>query len=668
MKTPKLYFGAAYYDEYMPYERMDTDMEMMTKAGMNTIRIAESTWSTWEPADGQFDFSRLIHMLECAKKHGVNVIVGTPTYAIPSWMVTKYPDILSVTHSGPCIYGHRQNMDITHPDYLFHCERIIRKMMEVVSGYDNVIGFQIDNETKPYDTCSKRAQEMFVEYLKEKFPDIKEFNGEFGLDYWSNRVDDWKDFPDIRGTINGSLSAEYKKFQRKLVTDFHRWQADIIKEYRKEGQFITHNFDYEWRNFSFGIQPEVNQYDAAECMDVAGCDIYHHSEDELTGAEIAFGGAVAYALKKDNYLVLETEAQGSFGWLPYKGQLRLQAYSHIASGANSVMYWHWHSIHNAIESYWKGVLSHNLKENATYREAMIIGKEFEQIGDRIKNLQKKCDVAIMVSNDSLVGFNEFPVNDKINYNDILRWVYDSFYRMNVECRLVNYKEENLSEYKVLVVPAMYSANEETIMRLRKYVENGGHLIMTYRSLFADEQIKIYADDEPHGMTDVIGATYDAFTNPKNVHLKGDGFDKEKSEVCHWMELLIPDKADVWASYSHKFWGEYAAVVHNLFGKGSATYIGCHMDEESLETIIKKVLDGADVLRKNVTFPVICKSGMNDYGNIVHFYFNYSSDEVAFVYEDGEGVNLLTKESVAYGQKVFLKPWDLLIVEEGEKAE
>ena len=35
---------------------------------------------------------------------------------------------------------------------------------------------------------------------------------------------------DIRGTINGSLDAQYRKFQRKLVTDFHKWQAGILRE------------------------------------------------------------------------------------------------------------------------------------------------------------------------------------------------------------------------------------------------------------------------------------------------------------------------------------------------------------------------------------------------------------------------------------------------------
>ena len=49
MRTEKLYYGAAYYDEYMPTSRVAEDMRMMKDAGMNVIRIAESTWSTWEP-------------------------------------------------------------------------------------------------------------------------------------------------------------------------------------------------------------------------------------------------------------------------------------------------------------------------------------------------------------------------------------------------------------------------------------------------------------------------------------------------------------------------------------------------------------------------------------------------------------------------------------------
>ena len=46
-----LLYGCAYYDEYMPYERLDKDLAMMKKAGINVISIAESTWSTEDPED-----------------------------------------------------------------------------------------------------------------------------------------------------------------------------------------------------------------------------------------------------------------------------------------------------------------------------------------------------------------------------------------------------------------------------------------------------------------------------------------------------------------------------------------------------------------------------------------------------------------------------------------
>ena len=63
-----LLYGCAYYDEYMPYERLDKDLAMMKKAGINVIRIAESTWSTEEPEDGVFDFSHVTKVLEACER------------------------------------------------------------------------------------------------------------------------------------------------------------------------------------------------------------------------------------------------------------------------------------------------------------------------------------------------------------------------------------------------------------------------------------------------------------------------------------------------------------------------------------------------------------------------------------------------------------------------
>ena len=432
----KLLFGAAYYDEYMPYDRLDKDIEMMKKAGINTVRIAESTWSTCEPQDGVFDFSHVERVMDAMEEAGIHVIIGTPTYAVPAWMVKAHPDVIATTKNGAGIYGARQIMDITNPVYLFYAERVIRKLMEVSAGRKCVIGFQVDNETKYYGTAGKNVQLAFVKYLRKKFQDdLDAMNHEFGLDYWSNRIDAWEDFPDVRGTINGSLGAEFEKFQRTLVDQFLSWQAGIVSEYKREDQFITHNLDFEWRGYSYGVQPDVNHLHASQALTIAGTDIYHPSQDDLTGTEIAFGGDMIRSLKHDNYLVLETEAQGFPCWTPYKGQLRLCAYSHLASGANSVMYWHWHSIHNSFETYWKGLLSHDFAENDTYREACIIGKEFREKGSRLVNLKKKNDVAVMVSNEALTALNWFGIqatsgdNGEIRYNDVVRWIYDALYQI-----------------------------------------------------------------------------------------------------------------------------------------------------------------------------------------------------------------------------------------------
>ena len=168
---------------------------------------------------------------------------------------------------------------------------MIRKLMEISAHRKCVIGFQVDNETKYYGTAGKNVQLAFVKYLREKFHDnLDAMNYEFGLDYWSNRIDAWEDFPDVRGTINGSLGAEFEKFQRTLVDRFLSWQAGIVSEYKREDQFITHNMDFEWRGYSYGVQPDVNHLHVSEALTIAGTDIYHPSQDELTGTEIAFGG------------------------------------------------------------------------------------------------------------------------------------------------------------------------------------------------------------------------------------------------------------------------------------------------------------------------------------------------------------------------------------------
>ena len=675
----ELLYGAAYYDEYMPYDRLGKDVEMMKKAGINTVRIAESTWSTCEPQPGVFDFSHVERVMDAMEEAGINVIIGTPTYAVPTWMVKAHPDVLAETVRGRGIYGARQIMDITHPVYLFYAERVIRELMKRTAHRKCVIGFQLDNETKYYGTAGKNVQEQFVKYIREKFhDDLDALNYEFGLDYWSNRINAWEDFPDVRGTINGSLGAEFEKFQRTLVDKFLGWQADIVNEYRREDQFVTHNLDFEWRGYSYGIQPYVNHLHASQCLTIAGTDIYHPTQDDLTGAEIAFGGDLIRSLKQDNYLVIETEAQGFPGWTPYKGQLRLQAYSHLASGANSVMYWHWHSIHNSFETYWKGLLSHDFQENATYREACIIGNEFARLGKHLVNLKKKNEVAVLVSNEALTALNWFRIQEQapgadaksIYYNDVMRWMYDTLYHMNVECDFIWPESENLDQYKAIIVPALYAAPDELLIRLNQYVENGGTLIASFKTAFANENVKVSHQVQPHILSNCFGVHYDQFTFPKNVGLTGEVIPEKTDQKGNahpaanvFMELLVSEGAEVLASYEHYNWKDYAAITRNHYGKGQAVYIGCMTDEETLKSVYKAVLPEAGVEIPEYHYPIIVRKGLNDLGKTVCYFLNYSGMELEMPYDYKNGIELLENTAVENGTALQMPAWGVKIVEE-----
>lgn len=651
----RILFGAAYYDEYMPAgaDRIETDMRMMEAAGINVIRIAESTWSTCEPQPGVFDFTHVDHALDAAVRHGIAVIVGTPTYAVPAWLVRLHPDVLAVTPNGPGKYGPRQIMDIVNPAYRFYGERVIRRLIEHVASHPAVIGYQVDNETKYYDSVNPDMQALFVKYLREKFhDDLDQLNAHFGLDYWSNRVDAWEDFPDVTNSINQSLRGEFDRFRRAQVAEFLAWQTGIVREYAREDQFVTQNFDFEWRGYSYGIQPAVDHFKASAAVDITGVDIYHPTEDDLTGKEIAFGGDMTRSTKNGaNYLVLETEAQGQHGWVPFPGQLRLQAYSHLASGADMVEYWHWHSIHNSFETYWKGLLSHDMEPNPTYEEAGVFGREVArpEVGERLVHLRKRNKVAIMVSNEALSALDwsrvetGFPDGVGVNYNDIVRRVYDALFELNVECDFlpVDASGERLAQYAMIVTPALYCAPEETVARLRGFVAGGGHLVSTMRSFVTDDEVTVWHDRAPHGLTDVFGMTYNQFTRPKGrvgVAFADDaalaGTPDAQAEAL--IELLKADVEDgspteVLARYGHYAWESYAAVTRHAFGKGSAEWIGTLLDVDTMRAVMREAVEHAGVegAGSALAGKVVVRQGVNAAGETVAYLLNYSAESVTF---------------------------------------
>lgn len=78
-RMDRLLYGVAYYDKYMPTDRLEQGVRMMKEAGINVVRIAESTWSTVEPQDGVFDFTHINRVLRANRDPAPRSRFGRPT-------------------------------------------------------------------------------------------------------------------------------------------------------------------------------------------------------------------------------------------------------------------------------------------------------------------------------------------------------------------------------------------------------------------------------------------------------------------------------------------------------------------------------------------------------------------------------------------------------------
>jgi beta-galactosidase len=660
-------YGASYYWEYMPTERLEKDFELMEKAGISFIRVGESTWGVLEPSDGRFDLDWLGRVLDRAHRAGIKVILGTPTYSIPAWLYKKHPEIqVKQTGQPRYTYGLRQMTDLTHPVYRRYAERVIRKLVGRFRDHPAVIGYQLDNETHPSGTADAHVQAAFRERLRRLFVTPEALNKAWGLNYWGQRINSFDEVPPRDGALNPGYKLEWERFEQSIATDFLTWQAGIVRELRRPGQFITHDF-------CGGLPSDVRQFDIARALDIPAVNVYFGIQDDMTGEDIAFNGDINRSFKRSNYLVTETTAQTT-GWdsagqfPPYDGQLRLAAYAHILSGANLVAYWHWHSLHYGQETYWKGVLGHDLEPGRVYGEVTRIAQELRRVGPVLANLKKPNRVAILYSLDSLHALDIMPFDGRVGYMTLLSQLYRSLYRLNVEADLVHPEDPRFGDYGLVVVPALYIADDGLLRKIAEYVKGGGHVLMTFKSGVCDENSTVRWSAAPGPLREACGFTYQEFTNLKQtLALRGDPFKAAgANSVSVWAEYLKPVTCRPLAFYDHPVFGAYPAVTRSLFGKGALTYEGTFLSDALQDKVVADCLAAAGIGAPDAGLPpeVKAKHGLLADGAAVHAYFNFSSGRREFVYGQESGRDILTGAAIARNGRIVLAPWDLVIIRSG----
>jgi len=669
-------YGAAYYHEYMPYDRLDKDIALMKQAGLNVVRMGESTWSLWEPEEGHFEYAWMDRVVNAMQAAGIKVIMGTPTYSIPTWMVHVHPEVLARPLGGAqTFYGPRQNMDTDNPVYRFYAERVIRNMVRHYKDSPAVIGWQIDNETSSYGASNHDVYVGFVNHLRQKFGTTDNLNKAWFLNYWGEDVNAWEDLPPRDNAQSTGYKLEWSRWEQMRVTDFLAWQAALVRENARADQFVTTDFGPQMR-------ADVNEEAVAASLDIPAANVYHATQDHFDGAQQALGEDFTRSLRGSNFLITETNAQSTdwtsaYQYPPYDGQFRADVYTHLSNGANMVEYWHWHSIAANQETYWKGVLSHDLEPNRAYAEVSRTAHELEKVGPHLVGLRVTSPVAILWSRDSLnaIEFMPFtaagpqwsPAHPLADYATLVRQMHKALYDLNVSTDFVFPTTSDFSRYKLLVVPALYIADDALLGRIADYVKGGGHVVMTFKSGFANEDSAVRWVRAPGPLRGAAGFSYQEFSNLEHpLALKGDPYHAgDANRVSHWAEFLMPEHAQARAWYDHPFFGKWPAITENHYGAGTLLYEGTYLSDALQSKVLLDALKEAGIAGSDQQLPahVRVRHGVNRLGKPLHYYFNYSSEPKSFAYSYGAGTDLLTGAAAAHGQQITLKPWDLVVVEE-----
>jgi len=687
---PTVLYGAAYYNEYMPGDdadhaaRLVTDVALMKAAGLNVVRMGESTWSLWEPEDGRFEYAWMDRVVDAMGKAGIKVILGTPTYSIPAWMAHQHPEIFADRIPAgpfggkpvPSVYGIRQNMDTDSPAYRFYAERLIRHIVAHYKDNPTVIGWQLDNETSSYEADNPDVFIGFQHYLEKKFVTPEALSKAWFLNYWGENLHTWEDLPKRDGTISTGYKLEWTRWSQMRVTDFLHWQSQLVRECAGPTQFIT-------TDYGGMMHGDVNEEAVASSLDIVADNIYHMStQDDYNGATQSIQGDFSRSLKHSNYLVTETNAQSTdwtsaFQYPPYDGQLREDVYTHLANGANMVEYWHWASIHGNQETYWKGVLSHDLEPNRAYAEVSRTAHELQKIGPHLVGLQIHNQVAILWSRDSLNGISFMPFSSAgpqwsfsgaaADYGTLVQQLHRSLYNLNIGSDFVFADTQDFSQYKVLIVPALYISDDALLQRIADYVKNGGRVVMTFKSGFANENSAVRWVRAPGPLREAAGFSYQEFSSLTHpLALKDDPYHAgQDNKVSYWAEFLMPEHAKPIAFYDHPFFGKWPAITENQFGSGTLLYEGTYLSDQLQTAVLKSVLDQAALTGPDQQLPasVHVQHGVNRLGKRLHYYFNYSAAEVKLTYAYAPGTNLLDGNSIAHSAQLALAPWGLAIIEE-----
>jgi len=617
--------GAYYYPEHWDENQWERDFKKMAELGFQFTHFAEFAWARMEPEEGNFQFEWLDKAISLANKHGLKVILCTPTPTPPAWLTNKYPQVLLKSESGrKQQHGSRLHINGTNKVYRFYASRIIRKMAERYGDDKRVWGWQLDNEPH-FGTSmdySETAQKGFRLWLKKKYKTIDALNEAWGTPFWSQV---YNGFDQIRipnpqrvsAGVNPHARLDFKRFTARSIAEVLDYQADVLKKHIREEQFITTNYAY------YKFLPEVNPFLNKEDLDFASHTMYllsthlNYPKGELahrlgSGMELSFSNELAKSV--NGYTGIMELQPGQINWgkwnsQPLPGAVRMWIWHTFGLDDQFVCTYRFRQPLFGGEQYHNGIMR---TDGVTLSRG---GEEYARAVEEIESIKPHLDrnapppddyasrrTALLWKQSNLYDMETRKHNQSWDTWQHYYTYYENLKTMGAPIEFLQEKETfDPEQYPFMVAPAYQLISKEVVQKWKRYAREGGHLILTTRTGQKNEHGHLWEARLQEPIWDLIGARIlynDQLPDGKEATIQ---MDDHTYKFNIWGEMLEPEAdTEVWASYSDQFYKGKASVVHREVGSGSITYIGAWSDSRNLsKDVLRKVYKkaGAEILNQ-----------------------------------------------------------------------
>lgn len=591
--------GIYYYPEHWKESQWERDIKKISDMGYAFVHLAEFAWFKMEPEEGKFDFAWLDKVVALCVKYKLKILMCTPSATTPAWMRVNYPETFVMDgHYIRAEHGTRGLGSIVNPKYRLFVEKVVTEMARRYGQNKDVIGWQLDNEPDAKPDYSPSSQEAFRQWLKNKYKTVEVLNEAWGTAFWSQWYNDF-DQVMIHNTNlvgwwgnNPHALLDFKRYCADAQAEFLDFQAGTLRNYISKHQYITTNYT--------AISPGSDA-GRTKKLDFAAYTAYPNGGSNNIGElglRLGDSKVILFASAYFKHLggvtgVMEIQP-GPVNWGAYNplllpGTVRMWLYHTFAAGAKLACSYRFRQILYSSEQYHSGVIQTDGVSPSPG------GEEYITFMKEIKELRKQYKPGIKMP-EKLAARSTAILWNLENYWTIERqkqttqwntWNYPvKFLEMAKSLGAqvdVIPESTNLSDYKVVIVPAYEMADAALIQKWNNYVAAGGHLILTCRSATKDRMGHFPETKPAAQIANLIGAQVMA-SDMLSAHSKGDILMKGKHyNWNNWADLLLPDQnTEVLASYDNQFYKGKAAVVKRRIGKGSVTYIGADTDDSNLE--------------------------------------------------------------------------------------